>query len=170
MTIKSRLNTEGENLMEMQFYFKDMRSSDSLRNYAEGKLREKVNKLATKPVIAHVTFSLQLPKKKVHVHFHNGIGGSMEIEVLDDDMYAAIDKLIDKFDGQLRRKKELLKGHRNIFARALKFRELFIGPYSRLTGLATKGLPDQNKKDEVDASIDASEVIKLETARRHLFH
>ena len=156
--------------MEMQFYFKDMKSSDSLRDYAEGKLLEKVNKLATKPVIAHVTFSLQPPKKKVQVHFHTGVGGSMEMEVLDDDMYAAIDKLIDKFDGQLRRQKELLKGHRNIFARALKFRELFIGPYSRLTGIGTKGLPDQNKKDEIEAPLDASEVLKLETARRHLFH
>lgn len=156
--------------MEMQFYFKDMNSSDSLRGYAEGKIREKVEKLAIKPVIAHVTFSLQPPKRKVHVHFHTGVGGSMEMEVLDDDMYAAIDKLIDKFDGQLRRQKELLKGHRNIFARALKLRELFAGPYSRLAGLGIKGLPDQNKKDEAEASIDASEVLKLETARRHLFH
>ncbi len=160
--------------MEMQFYFKDMNSSDSIRAYAEGKIRDKVQKLASKPMMAHVTFSLQPPKKKVHVHFHAGVGGSLEVEVLDDDMYAAIDKLIDKFDGQLRRQKELLKSHRNIFARALKFREFFREPYSRLAGLGSKGLPDQIKTKEAEAlineSIDASEVLKLETARRHLFH
>ncbi len=156
--------------MEMQFYFKDMKSSDSLRKYAEEKIRDKVNKLATKPDIARVTFSLQPPKKKVHVHFHTGVGGCMEMEVIHDDMFAAIDKLIDKFDGQLRRQKELLKGHRNIFARALKFRDFFIGPYSRLAGLGKKGLPDQIKMNEAEGSIDASDVLKLETARLHLFH
>ena len=169
--------------MEMQFYFKNMNSSDALRNYAEAKIRDKVYKLSSKPVMAHVTFSLQPPKKKVQLHLHAGGGGNIEVEFIDDDMYAAIDKMIDKFDGKLRRHKERLKerlkGHHNIFVRARKLGDLFLGSYSRLTRFgknvaAQIARPDETKEApqnaSLNASIDASDVLKLEAARLHVFH
>lgn len=160
--------------MEMQFYFKDMNSSDSLRDYAGIKIRDKVNKLTSKPEMAHVTFSLQPPKKKVHLHLHSGDVGSTEVEIIDEDMYAAVDKLVDTLEEQLRRQKERLKGHRNIFARASKLGELFRGPYSRLVGYGKKAASRSGttviEKDLQETPIDASEVLKLEAARVHLFH
>jgi putative sigma-54 modulation protein len=162
--------------MEMKFFFKQMESSEALRNYAEGKIRGKVNKLSSKPVMAQVTFMVVPPKNKIHLHLHAGDGGNIEVEVLDDDMYAAVDKLIDKLDIQLRRQKEKLKGHRNVFARARKLGEYFYGPYSKLVGFGLKGQRGlaqpavaPGTAEGADA-IDASEVLKLEAARRHLFH
>ncbi|MEY4630800.1 MAG: hypothetical protein RIQ81_920 [Pseudomonadota bacterium] len=162
--------------MEMQFFFKQMESSDALRSYAEGKIREKVFKLSSKPVMAHVTFMLVPPKNKVHLRLHAGDGGSSEVEVIDDDMYAAVDKLIDKLDIQLRRQKEKLKGHRNIFARARKLGEYFHGPYSRLVGFGLRGqrgltqVPAGAVPAVGDDAVEASDLLKLEAARKHLFH
>ena len=162
--------------MEMQFFFKQMDSSEALRDYAEGKIRDKVFKLSSKPVMAHVTFELVPPKNKVQLHLHSGESPSIEVEVIDDDMYAAVDKLIDKLDIQLRRNKEKLKGHRNVFARARKLGEYFYGPYSRLVGfgLRSQRVMAQQAPDGVppgaDDAIEASELLKLEAARRHVFH
>ena len=163
--------------MEIQFYFKDMNSSDALRDYADMKIRDKIFKLSSKPIMAHVTFSMQPPKKKVHLHLHAGDGGSSEVEIIDEDMYAAIDKMVDTLEEQLRRQKERLKDHRNIFARASKVGDLFRGSYSRLVRFGKKvatrssapvGVP--GTPDTEEAPIDASEVLKLEAARLHVFH
>lgn len=162
--------------MEMQFFFKQMESSEALRNYAEGKIRDKVFKLSSKPVMAHVTFMLVPPKNKIHLHLHAGDGGSSEVEVIDDDMYAAVDKLIDKLDIQLRRQKERLKGHRNVFARARKLGEYFYGPYSRLVGFGLRSQRRQAQSPAApviagpDDAIEASDLIKLEAARLNVFH
>jgi ribosomal subunit interface protein len=160
--------------MEMQFYFKEMDSSDALRDYAELKIRDKVSKLSSKPVMAHVTFSLQPPKRKIHLHLHAGDGVSSEVEIVDEDMYAAIDKMVDTLEEQLRRQKEILKDHRNIFARASKLGDLFRGPYSRLVrfgkNVATRSAQPMAAAETGEIPIDASELLKLEAARLHVFH
>lgn len=161
--------------MEMQFYFKEMPSSDSLRFYAESKILEKVAKLVSKPVMARVTFSQQPLKNIVHLQLSSGDGGGMEVLASEESMYAAVDRAIDKLDRQLRRNKERLKGHKNIFARAFKLGELFSGPYSKLTRIGKRAANENARKiaEFVDADvkpIDAEDVLKLEQARLHAFH
>lgn len=161
--------------MEMQFYFKDMASSDSLRNYAESKILEKIGKLTSRPVSTHVTFSRHHPQNKVHLHLYSGDGGCTEVQATEENMYAAVDRAIDKFDVQLRRNKEKIKGHRNIFARAFKLGDLFTGSYSKLTRFGRHAADENARKiaELVDADvkpIDADDVLKLEKARLHTFH
>ncbi|EAT16721.1 ribosome hibernation-promoting factor, HPF/YfiA family [Desulfuromonas acetoxidans] len=97
--------------MQISVTFRHMDTSEPVRNYVEEKL-VRVNKYIEEPIDAQVVLTVE---KKIR---HNaevalvakGVTIKASAEVTDD-MYAAIDAVVDKLERQLKRYKEKLKRH-----------------------------------------------------------
>ena len=134
--------------MQCRFSFKHMKTSESLSEYAEQKITEKIQKYSTKPIEAQVTFSVEGHDHKVHCSVKGGDGFNVQVDAACEDMYGSVDLLIDKLDIQLKRQKERLKNHKHsINIRHLEPREHV----------------SKDDCDEIPA--DADDVIKLEKLR-----
>lgn len=140
--------------MKIQFTFKHMESSQALADLAEEKFTSKIERLTTRPVHAHVTFSVQGLIQKIHVTLLTADGRDIEAEHSGTDMYAEIDIVAEKLEGQLRRHKEKLKSHK--------------GPGTRNLAQAVQATVGEQgaflngSELEADAAIDAAEILNFE--------
>lgn len=134
--------------MQFQFSFKQMNVSTALQEYAEEKIRSQVKKFVTKPIEAHVTFSVDRHRHVAHCALVSGDGFSMQVEHTCEDMYGSVDRMLDKLSVQLKRKKEKLKGHK---------------PGRRIRKVKVK---DKGEFDIDAAEIDASDIIRWEDRRK----
>jgi putative sigma-54 modulation protein len=98
--------------MQFQFSFKHMETSDALTSYAETKIRDKIMKFVTKPIDAHVTFSVDRHNHMAHLSVHGGDGFNLQVEHTCEDMYGSVDRVVDKLEVQLKKHKEKLKNHK----------------------------------------------------------
>lgn len=97
--------------MQVAVTFRHMESSEALRSYVEEKLA-KVKKYIEEPIDAQVVLSVQ---KKINHRAEVTMvakGLTMKSGEEKDDMYAAIDLMVDKIERQLKRYKEKLKRHK----------------------------------------------------------
>lgn len=132
--------------MHFQFTFKHMDSSQALQTYAEQKLTEKIAKFVTKPIEAHVMFSVMRHTQTAHVSLRAGDGFDLEVEESSADMYASVDGLVDKLVAQMKKHKEKLKDHKQ----------------PRLS----KVLAEEVDGEEEEAAVDAGEILKYEKGRK----
>ncbi|MEA3545848.1 MAG: ribosome-associated translation inhibitor RaiA [Thermodesulfobacteriota bacterium] len=97
--------------MQIAVTFRHMESSDAIRSYVEEKLA-RVKKYIDEPIDAQVVLSVQ--KKINHraevVMVAKGL--TMKSTETREDMYAAVDLMVDKIERQLKRYKDKLKKHR----------------------------------------------------------
>jgi putative sigma-54 modulation protein len=84
--------------------------TDSLRNYVTEKL-EKVNRHFDHVGNTHVILSVEKNRMLAEAKL-NVTGGELFANAEDEDMYAAIDALIEKLDRQVKKHKEKLTDHR----------------------------------------------------------
>lgn len=96
--------------MKVNTTFRHMEQSEALKAYAEEKL-ERVRKYIEEPVSANVYFTVEKIRHIVEIVV-TGRGVSTKASEATNDMYAAIDAVIDKIERQLKRYKEKLKGHK----------------------------------------------------------
>ena len=97
--------------MQIAVTFRHMESSDAVRSYVEEKLA-KVKKYIEEPIDAQVVLSVQ---KKIYQRAEVTMvakGLTMKSVEEKDNMYAAIDLMVDKIERQLKRYKEKLKKHK----------------------------------------------------------
>ncbi len=97
--------------MQIAVTFRHMESSEAVRNYVEEKLA-RVKKYIEEPIDAQVVLSVQ---KKIHHRAEVTMvakGLTMKSVEEKDDMYAAVDLMVDKIERQLKRYKEKLKRHK----------------------------------------------------------
>ena len=97
--------------MQIAVTFRHMESSEAVRNYVEEKLA-RVKKYVEEPIDAQVVLSVQ---KKIYHRAEVTMvakGLTMKSAEEKDDMYAAIDLMVDKIERQLKRYKEKLKRHK----------------------------------------------------------
>ncbi len=97
--------------MQIAVTFRHMESSDAVRSYVEEKLA-KVKKYIEEPIDAQVVLSVQ---KKINQRAEVTMvakGLTMKSAEEKEDMYAAIDLMVDKIERQLKRYKEKLKRHK----------------------------------------------------------
>lgn len=90
--------------MEVSFTFRNVESSEAMKNYAEDRL-SRLQKYVRGPMRADVTFSQERHLHRVEVAVGadgQRYGGIHE----SDDMYASIDLVFDKIDRQLRDAKD----------------------------------------------------------------
>jgi len=97
--------------MQVAVTFRHMESSEAVRSYVEEKLA-RVRKYIDEPIDAQVVLSVQ---KKIYHRAEVTMvakGLTMKSAEEKDDMYAAIDLMVDKIERQLKRYKEKLKSHK----------------------------------------------------------
>jgi putative sigma-54 modulation protein len=86
--------------------------TDSLRNYVNEKM-EKLERHFDKVSNTHVILSLENVRHKAEATVHMS-GHDIFADAIEDDMYAAIDSLVDKLDRQVKKHKEKLKNHHHL--------------------------------------------------------
>jgi len=83
--------------------------TDALRQYVQDKM-ERVERHFDKVTNTHVILSVDNVRHKAEATV-NMSGNNIFAENTEDDMYAAIDGLIDKLDRQVKKHKEKVKNH-----------------------------------------------------------
>jgi len=97
--------------MRVNVTFRHMESSDPVRSYVEDKLM-RVKKYIDEPVDAQVALSVEKKiRHKVEVML-TAKGITIKATDQTEDMYAAIDGVVDKLESQLKRYKEKIKRHK----------------------------------------------------------
>jgi len=86
--------------MNITVTFRHVDASDALRERATEKLA-KLQKFLRQPMTARVTVSLEKLKHQVEARVSSG-GERYEAHEATDDMYASIDKVLDKLERQIR--------------------------------------------------------------------
>ncbi|RJP78175.1 MAG: ribosome-associated translation inhibitor RaiA [Desulfobacteraceae bacterium] len=103
-------NGKGGLNMEVTVNFKNIKSSDKLKDYIEKKLN-RVDKLFDKPTEARVVFSKE---KEIRIVDINLIGSKLNIHVKETgkNMRPTIDLAVDKLKSQLKKLREKIYDHR----------------------------------------------------------
>ena len=83
--------------------------TDSMRDYVTGKL-EKLERHFDNVTDVHVILSVEKLRQKAEATVHVS-GQSLYADDVQEDMYAAIDGLVDKLDRQVKKYKEKLTDH-----------------------------------------------------------
>ena len=91
--------------------------TDALRQYVQKKL-ERVERHFDKVSNTHVILSVESLRHKAEATV-NMSGNNIFAESTEDDMYAAIDGLMDKLDRQVMRHKDRLQDHHHASAKRL---------------------------------------------------
>ncbi len=84
--------------------------TDSLRNYINEKI-QRLDRHFDKAIDIHVILTVEKLRHKAEATLHVS-GANLFAEDEEEDMYAAIDGLIDKLDRQGKKFKEKIKDHR----------------------------------------------------------
>jgi len=87
-----------------------MEPSEPLKSYAEEKL-ERVKKYIDEPIVAQVFLTVEKIRHSAEVTI-TAKGITMKAAEETNDMYAAVDAVVDKIERQLRRYKERIKAHK----------------------------------------------------------
>lgn len=96
--------------MQVSTTFRHMEQSEALKSYAEEKL-ERVAKYIDEPISAQVYFTVEKIRHIVEIVI-SGRGITTKASEATNDMYAAVDAVLDKIERQLKRYKEKLKAHK----------------------------------------------------------
>jgi len=103
--------------MQTSVTFKNLDSSENLKSYVADKL-DRFDRLLNNPAEAKVVLSVE---KFRHIAEINIIGDKLNINGKEEtnDMYSAIDMVLDKLEKQIKRSKQKIRGRRkNAKARA----------------------------------------------------
>ena len=84
--------------------------TDALRSYVQNKF-ERLERHFDHMTSVHVILSVEKLRQKAEASFHIS-GHDVYAESEHEDMYAAIDGLVDKLDRQVLKHKEKMKNHR----------------------------------------------------------
>lgn len=84
--------------------------TDSMRNYVNEKIA-KLDRHFDQALDIHVVLTVEKLRHKAEATLHVS-GTSLHADSVQEDMYAAIDGLVDKLDRQGKKHKEKLKNHR----------------------------------------------------------
>lgn len=134
--------------MQINFAFKHMDTSAALREYTEDKVSERIMKFVTKPIAAHITFSVDKHNHHAHCAVSGGDGFHVTAEHTSDDMYASVDRMVDKLAAQLTKHKEKLKEHKG---------------HAPMNVLAEVG---DGRPVVPEDAIDASDIVRLEKKKK----
>ena len=97
--------------MEITVTFRHMEPSESLRNYADEKV-SKINKYLDFPIEAHIVLAVEKFRRLADVTLN--LNGTMIKGVEEtEDMYSAIDQVMDKIEKQVKKYREKLRTRRS---------------------------------------------------------
>ncbi len=84
--------------------------TDSMRNYVNEKI-ERLDRHFDQALDIHIVLTVEKLRHKAEATLHVS-GSNLHADDVQEDMYAAIDGLVDKLDRQGKKHKEKLKSHR----------------------------------------------------------
>ncbi len=84
--------------------------TDSLRNYVNEKI-DRLDRHFDQALDIHIVLTVEKLRHKAEATLHVS-GNNLHADDVQEDMYAAIDGLVDKLDRQGKKHKEKLKNHR----------------------------------------------------------
>lgn len=96
--------------LSMTTTFRNVESSEPIKAYAEEKLSKPLIKFIHQDTTAHIVLKVEKHSHIAEVTF-NWRGKEVSAKVESDDMYKAIDLLVDSVTQQLRKLKEKLTEH-----------------------------------------------------------
>jgi putative sigma-54 modulation protein len=83
----------------------------ALKSYVDSKF-ERLERHFDQVTNVHVVLSVEKVRQKAEANMHLN-GADIFADSVDEDMYAAIDSLVDKLDRQVKKYKEKITSHRN---------------------------------------------------------
>jgi putative sigma-54 modulation protein len=83
----------------------------ALKNYVDSKF-ERLERHFDQVTNVHVVLSVEKVRQKAEANMHLN-GADIFADSVEEDMYAAIDGLVDKLDRQVKKYKEKITSHRN---------------------------------------------------------
>lgn len=86
--------------MNISITFRHMDASEAIKAYARDKVA-KLQKFLRQPMTAKATLSLDKLRHMAEIRISSG-GAHLEAKETSEDMYASIDKVIDKLERQIR--------------------------------------------------------------------
>jgi putative sigma-54 modulation protein len=97
--------------MQFSVTFRHMEATDALKSYAKEKI-QRIRKYLPDPIAVHVVMSTERHNHRadINVQLHNGL--KVAGHEATDDMYSAIDQVVQKIERQVRRYKEKLRTHK----------------------------------------------------------
>ncbi len=98
--------------MKLSVTFRHMEPSEALKQQVEDKL-SKIEKYFHDPVRANVTLSTESYRNKIDIILTLANGTVIKGGETADDMYTAVDLVMDKIDRQVRRYKDKITTHRS---------------------------------------------------------
>jgi len=84
--------------------------TESIRNYVNEKI-DRLNRHFDQALDIHVVLTVEKLRHRAEATLHVS-GANLHAEDVQEDMYAAIDGLVDKLDRQGKKHKEKMKNHR----------------------------------------------------------
>lgn len=136
--------------MQIDISFRHMEPSDTLRDYADEKIRRVIRKHIRDDFDAQITLAVEKFRHIAKLHLtYKGI--SIKCEESSDDMYKSIDLALDKLERQIHRYKGKLRDHKpgNVNV-------------ARTLDVAVVALPDTDEDDVVEEEVAAVEEVKEE--------
>ncbi|MFO0667133.1 MAG: ribosome-associated translation inhibitor RaiA [Polyangiaceae bacterium] len=103
--------------MNIAITFRQMDASDAVKEYVNEKIG-KAQRMLRDPMQAQVTVSAQGRVRAIEVELHSG-SHRYHVHEESEDMYASIDKAVDKLERQIRSEKSTPKGSERASARML---------------------------------------------------
>jgi len=107
--------------MRISYTFRNMESSDAIKNHASEKIA-KVQKYIRSPLHAEFTFSMERHLHRVDLNL-TGDGHQYAGHGQSEDMYATIDQVVDKIDRQVRDTKTTVTDRRRHGGESLRHPE-----------------------------------------------
>ena len=95
--------------MNLQIHGNHIEVTPALRDYVAGKLN-RIERHFDQVIDATVQLTVEKIRQRAEITVRLR-GNNIHVESVEDDMYAAIDTLIDKLDRQILRHKDRIKGH-----------------------------------------------------------
>jgi putative sigma-54 modulation protein len=95
--------------MNLQISGHHLEVTPAIREYVTGKL-ERVTRHFDNVIDVNVILSVEKLKQKAEVTVHLP-GKDIFVEAIDEDLYAAVDTLVDKLDRQVQKYKQKLQDH-----------------------------------------------------------
>lgn len=97
--------------MNLQIHGNHIEVTPALRDYVAGKLN-RIERHFDQVIDATVQLTVEKVRQRAEITLRLR-GNNIHVESVEQDMYAAIDTLIDKLDRQVLRHKDRIKGHQN---------------------------------------------------------
>lgn len=95
--------------MQISVSGRHMEVTSALRSYVEEKVR-RLERHFDQVMLLHVVFSIEKQRQRVEATCHIA-GADIFADQEHEDMYAAIDLMVDKLDTQIRRQKDKRTDH-----------------------------------------------------------